>query len=132
MGQSVCGSVCLWVSLSLSFYLHEKSLPSTTVSLIIHFITQDTHGHTHLEVNKPSPSPCSPGGVRWGHCCLQVESLRILLAVELPLRDGLEDEEERRSVLGLLCGEPPSVPFTHTGLAAARLRSTSTRSSSAT
>jgi len=54
-------------------------------------------------------------GRRGGHCCLQVESLRILLAVETPLREGLDEEEERRSVLALL----PSVPFTQTVLARA-------------
>lgn len=62
------------------------------------------------------------GGVA-GHCCLQVESLRILLAVETPLREGLEEEEERRSALVLLVRDPPSVPFTHTALSTARLRS---------
>lgn len=50
-----------------------------------------------------------------------MESLRILLAVETPLRDGLEEEEERRSALALLFGAAASVPFTHTGLAAAGL-----------
>lgn len=53
------------------------------------------------------------------HCCLQAESLRILLAVETPLRDGLDEEEDLRSVLALLFREPPSVPFTQTGLATA-------------
>lgn len=55
------------------------------------------------------------------HCCLQVESLRILLAVETPLREGLDEEEDRRSALALLFRDPPSVPFTQTGLATAGL-----------
>lgn len=56
-----------------------------------------------------------------GHCCLQVESLRILLAVDTPLREGLDEEEDRRSALALLFRDPPSVPFTQTGLARAGL-----------
>lgn len=56
-----------------------------------------------------------------GHCCLQVESLRILLAVETPFREGLDDEEDRRSALALLFKETPSVPLTQTGLATAGL-----------
>lgn len=60
-----------------------------------------------------------------GHCCLQVESLRILLAVETPLREGLDDEEDRRSALALVFRDPPSVPFTQTGLATAGLWSAS-------
>lgn len=59
-----------------------------------------------------------------GHCCLQVESLRILLAVETPLREGLDEEEDRRSALALLFRDPPSVPFTQTGLATVGLWST--------
>lgn len=47
---------------------------------------------------------------------MQVESLRILLAVETPLREGFDEEEDRRSALALLLREPPSVPFTQTGL----------------
>lgn len=58
----------------------------------------------------------SPGGLR-PHCCLHVESLRILLAVETPLREGLDEEEDRRSALALLFRAAASVPFTHTGLA---------------
>lgn len=59
-----------------------------------------------------------------GHCCLQVESLRILLAVETPFREGLDEEEDRRSDLTLLFRDPASVPFTQTGLARAGLWST--------
>lgn len=55
------------------------------------------------------------------HCCLHVESLRILLAVETPLREGLDEEEDRRSALALLFRAAASVPFTHTGLARAGL-----------
>lgn len=55
------------------------------------------------------------------HCCLQVESLRILLAVETPLREGFDEEEDRRSALPLLFRDPASVPFTQTGLARAGL-----------
>lgn len=74
------------------------------------------------------------GGRGGGHCCLQVESLRILLAVETPLREGLDEEEDRRSALALLFRDPPSVPFTQTGLARAGLWSACpwSRSSSAT
>lgn len=62
------------------------------------------------------------GGWGWGgHCCLQVESLRILLAVETPLREGLDEEDDWRSALALLFRDPPSVPFTQTGLATAGL-----------
>lgn len=63
-----------------------------------------------------------------GHCCLQVESLRILLAVDTPFREGLEEELERRSDLGF--SAPVSVPFTQTGLATVRLRSGTHSSSS--
>lgn len=52
---------------------------------------------------------------------MQVESLRILLAVETPFREGLDDEEDRRSALALLFKETPSVPLTQTGLATAGL-----------
>lgn len=74
------------------------------------------------------------GGGGGCHCCLQVESLRILLAVETPFREGLDEEEDRRSDLTLLFRDPASVPFTQTGLARAGLWSTCpwSRSSSAT
>ena len=65
-----------------------------------------------------------------GHCCLQVESLRILLAAEMLFLEGLEEELERRSGLGF--SDADSVPFTHTGLATAHTRSSSSSSSSRT
>lgn len=64
---------------------------------------------------------CCGSGSEGCHCCLQVESLRILLAVETPLREGFDEEEDLRSVLLLLFREPASVPFTQTGLATAGL-----------
>lgn len=66
------------------------------------------------------------------HCCLHVESLRILLAVETPLREGLDEEEDLRSALVLLFRDPPSLPFTQTGLSSAGLLSAFPWSSSAT
>lgn len=48
---------------------------------------------------------------------MHVESLRILLAAETPLRDGLDEEEDRRSALALLFRALLSVPFTQTGFA---------------
>lgn len=63
-----------------------------------------------------------------GHCCLQVDSLRILLAAEMPFREGFEEELERRSDLGL--SDADSVPFTHSGFATAQLRSGARSSSS--
>lgn len=57
-----------------------------------------------------------------GHCCLQVESFRILLLVEEALRDGLDEALARRSALVLPLSCPGSVPFMHTGLGNPRLR----------
>lgn len=50
------------------------------------------------------------------HCCLQVESLRILLLAEQALREGLEEALARRSPLALALSCPGSVPFMHTAL----------------
>lgn len=50
------------------------------------------------------------------HCCLQVESLRILLLAEQALREGLEEALARRSPLALVLSCPGSVPFMHTAL----------------
>lgn len=50
------------------------------------------------------------------HCCLQVESLRILLLAEQALREGLDEALARRSALDLVLSCPVSVPFMHTAL----------------
>lgn len=70
-------------------------------------------GHRGTGTDQPGGTLLRGGG----HCCLHVESLRILLAVETPLREGFDDEEDRRSALALLFRALPSVPFTQTGLA---------------
>lgn len=63
---------------------------------------------------------CKAGGVGVGglppHCCLQVESLRILLLAEQALREGLEEALARRSALDLVLSCPDSVPFMQTAL----------------
>lgn len=56
------------------------------------------------------------------HCCLQVESLRILLLAEQALREGLDEALARRSAFDLVLSCPGSVPFMHTGLGSPLLR----------
>lgn len=55
------------------------------------------------------------------HCCLQADSLRILLLAEQALRAGLEAPLARRSALDLALSGAGSVPFTHTALGRPRL-----------
>lgn len=67
----------------------------------------------------PWPYLC---GALPAHCCLQVESLRILLLAEQALREGLEEALARRSALDLVLSCPGSVPFMQTALGSPRLR----------
>lgn len=69
----------------------------------------------------PIPLPVRSEGPR-PHCCLHVESLRILLLAEQALREGLEEALARRSLLALVLSCPGSVPFMHTGLGSPRPR----------
>lgn len=55
------------------------------------------------------------------HCCLQADSLRILLLVEQALRAGLEAPLDLRSALDLVLSWAGSVPFTHMALGRPRL-----------
>lgn len=55
------------------------------------------------------------------HCCLQADSLRILLLAEQALRVGLEAALARRSTFDLALSCADSVPFTHTTLGGPRL-----------
>lgn len=69
----------------------------------------------------PPPYLCGARALP-AHCCLQVESLRILLLAEQALREGLEEALARRSALDLALSCPGSVPFMQTALGSARPR----------
>lgn len=73
----------------------------------------------------PSPRPQAvpvQSAALPAHCCLHVESLRILLLAEQALREGLEEALARRSALDLVLSCPGSVPFMQTALGSPRPR----------
>lgn len=75
----------------------------------------------HPLIPPPRPIPVQ-SAVLPAHCCLQVESLRILLLAEQALREGLEEALARRSALDLVLSCPGSVPFMQMALGSPRPR----------
>lgn len=75
----------------------------------------------HSLIPPPQPVPVQ-SAVLPAHCCLQVESLRILLLAEQALREGLEEALARRSALDLVLSCPGSVPFMQMALGSPRPR----------
>lgn len=120
------------------YYINEKPNKQAQNFILKYSISATTNlcRSKRAHINSPSALTCTDrvgrvGGAymrECGHCCLQVESLRILLAVDMPLREGLDEELERRSDLGFSAAG--SVPFTQTGFTAARLLSVRHSSSS--